>query len=96
MGIVGRNWKRTVLLIATFFLPTILSFADEIQIPFAIDSKKFVEELKREGLNFDPHDNDAIGMLDNRGMKMNVLTYKTATHEQLDKIQRATWKSLRK
>lgn len=88
--------RGVIIAVMLFLLSSCLSFADEIAIPFALDQDKFVEELKKEGLNFDPHDDNAIGMLDNRGMKMNVLTYRSATTEQLDAIQRATWKSLRK
>lgn len=70
------------------------AFADEVNIPFAINKTKFLEETKSLGL--DLYDNETSdGFIKNEGQKFIVYTYKTITVEQLNIIKDCTFKSLR-
>lgn len=68
------------------------SFADEIQIPFAIHVDQFKKDAKEAG--FDLYDGD--GFVENKGGRFVVYTYKTISFENLRLLKELTWKNLRK
>ena len=92
---IRANTLKTLLTVAFFFCFMGSSFADEINIPFAINVKAFKKEVKAHGL--DLYDKEkSHGFVQNKVSMFTVFTYKQATTEQLEIIKNATWKSLRK
>ena len=98
---MSRNWIRIAtvkpLLIAiTFFLLIgSTSFADEINIPFAVNMKEFKWDLKQHGLNF-YGDKKAIGFIEDKGSRIVLYTYKRIKTEDMETIKNVMWKHVRK
>ena len=95
-----RNWTRAstakiIIATATFFcFMGSLSFADEIEIPFAVHMDKFMEECSANGLDLYGRDSSQ-GFVENKGSRFIVYTYKMATDEQLSIIKDSAFKNLR-
>ena len=70
------------------------SFADEIEIPFAVHMDKFMEDCVTDGLDLYGRDLSQ-GFVENKGSRFIVYTYKQATDKQLDIIKTSTFNNLR-
>ena len=82
------------IIVTGILLAQPLLFADEMQIPFAINTNKFLEEAKAVGLDLYGED-DSIGHVENKGTQFIVYTYGMMSSSDLDKLKEITWKSIR-
>ena len=95
MKLMGRVWIRGAAL-ATFALSmSILSFADEIKIPFGVYIDAFKTECKSKGLDL-YGTQKSNGFVTDEASNFSVFTYHTATPEQMEIVKEATWKNIRK
>lgn len=87
-GMVGA------MLFVALAMPAICR-ADEIIIPFPINQRQMVKELKKQGLDFSDS-TKAVGFVKNEGTQTTVYTYRAMNIYELDKIKNAAFKSVRK
>ena len=83
-----------VMILMGFIISIPTSFADEIQLPFAVKEKAFIKEMKKNGMDLSRSDKSQ-GFVEDRGGNFKVFTYKPATLEQLDLIQKIAFKNMR-
>lgn len=70
------------------------SFADEVKIPFAVHKADFVKDIGRQGLDLTGQMGSS-GFVENKGMMIEVFSYRSLTGDELTLITQAALRNQR-